>query len=133
MTYPLIADPLTYTLDTIVEIERAVFERKVDTPDQFGAEEVITWETYIEPVPCKFWWWHGESGRSTAREYAEAERKVNLRGGGMLVALGTDVTTKDRLQRVENWRGETLVDTGPFRIVAVEQLPGHLELALYQP
>ena len=47
---------------------------------------------------------------------------MNLRGGGMLVALGTDVSVKDRLAKITDAEGDVLIDTGPMRIVGVEEL-----------
>lgn len=123
---------LAYTLDRMLETQLAVIERQINLANKWGAMETEDWEV-LPSVPCKFSWWHSESGRGTAREYAEPERKVNLRGGILIVALGTDVTDKDRVSSITDGEGNILIDTGPFRIVAVEQQASHLELSLYQP
>lgn len=124
--------PLPYTLDRITESENAVLERNIAVPDKFGGSTELDWQVYLT-VRCRFWWWHSEGARSAAREYGEDERNVNLRGGGMLLPLGTEVTDEDRLGRILDPEGNPIVDTGPFRIVAVLQLASHLELSLYQP
>lgn len=124
--------PLEYTRNVLLENERAVIERDTGSRSAHGAERKASWGAHAT-VHCAFWWWHSESGRSVSRQFTDVERTVNRRGGGIAVPIGTDVLDTDRVARITNAEGETIVE-GPFRIVSIETWEeSHMELSLMEP
>lgn len=121
---------INYTLSRVWENERAVIERNVAAV-KWGTKEKAEWEPFLT-VKCVFPWWRTEGARSTAREYAEPERAINLVGGVLIVPLGTEATDEDRIGKITTKAGVTLIP-GPLRIVSVLEYPEHLELNLWKP
>lgn len=126
---------LGYTFTALLT-EQAVVERDVSSADGYGATTGPQWE-YLATYPCRLWWDRSSGVRSANREYVSVARTVAMDEGGLLMALGTDITELDRVVAVnvynsqtENW--EPYVE-GNFTIVAVLNQEDHMEIDVARP
>lgn len=86
---------LAYTLQKTLELQRAVIERNMAAPDEFGGDPQDDWQT-LATVPCRFYW-RKQSGRGPAKEVTAAQRTVAMKEGGMILAAGTDISDANDL------------------------------------
>jgi hypothetical protein len=91
-------------------------------PDGYGNARPSEWGVHISAQPCYY-------SQPAARGEVQGERNVNLYVHQVLVPLGVDVTTADRINGVSDRRGLS-VAAGPFNITAIRRLPDHLLLSL---
>lgn len=103
--------------------QRATVERQMQTQrDDFGGRGTPDWRTHITELPCHLW-------QKSGREVADGQKVVAVDDRRMIVPLGTDVTTKDRIALVTDRLGTELFE-GPMRIESVARRADHLELML---
>jgi hypothetical protein len=124
---------LAYTLSRLMT-EQAVIQRNMSQADAYGADGPENWQP-LSTIPCRLWWDKSTGGaRSANRVYVDPARAVPIDQGGLLVALGTDVTENDRITQVlarnpvsGTW---TTYLEGLFTIVAVLVQEDHMEINL---
>lgn len=99
---------------------RAYIQRNTASANALGHESVPSW-TALSTTPCYAWVDRGDT-RHTAEMSAEGERYRAI------VPIGTDVTSKDRLEKVTE-RDDTQL-FGVMYVDAVIRRRDHLELRL---
>jgi len=82
------------------------------------------WDDHLEDVPCRVW---APTGREDIANDTTIAPVTDVR---LIVPLGTDVTTSDRILEVTS-RGAT-IQPGPLGIRAVIHRQDHLELLLVE-
>lgn len=116
---------LAYTQARLL-IQTADIVRNTAGFDAFGAEEAANWQPHLT-VPCRAWWTRSSGARSANRVYVDPAREAPVQEGGLMVALGTDVTESDRIMGIANANGTPFLD-GLFQITAVLVFDDHMEL-----
>lgn len=121
---------LAYTFNALLT-EQAVIERDKSSPDGYGSTTTPDWQ-YHATVPCRLWWDRSSGVRSANRTYVSPARDVAMDEGGLLVALGTDITELDRITVINVYNAakgswEPYV-TGNFTITAVLSQEDHMEV-----
>lgn len=103
-------------------IHSAVVQRAATTTDSWGnTGGSPVWSNHFSALPCRLW-------AAAGREAVDAATVTVVEDLRMIVALGTDVTERDRLGDV-SYRG-TVILPGPTSIRAVLHNADHLELVL---
>lgn len=102
-----------------VTIER---DANLEGEDGWGDQETPDWQPHLEDVPCRAW-------TESAREPVDEDNTATLEGRRVSVAVGTDVTTRDRVGAVTDRNGKVIFD-GPSGIEGILTYPDHLELIL---
>lgn len=123
---------LSYTLSGLLT-EKAVIQRDMGQVDAYGADGTPDWQDHLT-VPCRIWWLKGTGARSANRTYISPARTASVSEGGMMLALGTDVTERDRITQVLRVDAETgswmpYVE-GIIVISAVVAQEDHMELSI---
>lgn len=89
--------------------------------DPWGNSDSPDWQVVQAAVPCRVW-------MNAGKEAVSDERTVVISDLRLLLAVGTDVSERDRIGTVEI-HGEAAY-VGPFVIELVIRQPDHLELIL---
>lgn len=106
--------------------QRADLERAAaGNADAWGHAPVPAWEALAADKPCLAW---STAKREVVGTGTNAKTAV-VEDIRLMVPLGTDVTEKDRVRKVKDRAGTTILD-GPFGIASVQVRRTHLELAL---
>ncbi len=126
----------TLTLVRLMENQQAVIARDQAESDSFGAQRRQrrpVWKEHLTS-PCLVWWDRSSGARSANREYTSPVRDAPVSLGGMLLPLGTDISTEDRILRVNQLNLGTrkfdLLIEGVFQIVAVLNQFTHIEVSV---
>ena len=121
---------LGYTFARLLT-EQAVIERNQAVPDAYGGSGPDDWQTH-QTVPCRLYWDKSSGVRSANRVYVSPARTVPIDQGGLIVALGTDITENDRISQIltrnpmtGSW--VTYID-GLFTITAILVQEDHMEV-----
>ena len=101
---------------------RCTIQRDQAEADDWGNPGPPDWQTHLEDVRCRFWVPTGQEDIAAGTTIAAVD------DARLIVPLGTDVTTSDRIQSVTA-RGAELVP-GPLTIRAVLPRADHIELVL---
>lgn len=103
--------------------QRATVERQMQVlRDDFGGRGTPDWREHLTDVPCRIW-------QTSGREVTDGNKVVAVDDRRLIVPLGTDVTTKDRIASVTDRLGVELYE-GPMRIETIARRSSHLELML---
>lgn len=122
---------IPYTLERFLK-QQAIVERNHTEVDDYGAEVSKNFEA-LATYRCRFSWWEDSaSGRGLATEGATAQRTVDMNGGTLILAPGTEVRPGDRVTRILNAGGSEEIP-GPFRITTLVNYLSHIELGLERP
>lgn len=107
---------------------RAVIERDVsEGTDDWGNPTEPDWEADEDATPCLMYVRAGAG--QVGRVVIDTEKTAVLEDRRAIVPLDTDVSTADRIARVED-RAGTVLFAGPMGIDAVHRRRDHLELAV---
>lgn len=120
---------LAFDLATLFTQEAQV-ERDEASQGPYGEEE-STGYALVATLPCRFTWWHSESGRSTSREWADPEATVFYAGGILYLPAEADIRDGDHVANV--LEGEAVVVKGPFQVDSVQTYEDHVEANLVRP
>lgn len=120
---------LAFDLDTLLT-QSAPVERDQATPGPYGEQAKSEYKP-ITTLPCRFTWWHTESGRSTSREWADPEATIFYAGGILTLAAGADIQDGDHVANI--LEGEIVVVDGPFQVNSVQLWEDHVEAQLVRP
>ena len=91
-------------------------------PDAGGQPGPPDWQPIAEHVPCRPWTSRAEEPADAAKSFVVEQRRVSL-------ALGTDVTERDRIGDITTVQGATFF-AGPHNILGVLRYTDHIELEL---
>lgn len=101
---------------------RCTIERGSASDDDWGTPGVPDWEDHLTDLPCRLW-------ASTGREVIANQTTLTpVEDLHMILSIGTDVTTSDRVA-VVTYRSDTIA-AGPLGIRAILPRRDHLELLL---
>jgi hypothetical protein len=100
---------------------RCTIQRDEAEADDWGNPGPADWQTHLEDVRCRFW-------VPTGQDIAAGTTVTAVDDARLIVPLGTDVTTNDRVSAVTA-RSAVLVP-GPLTIRAVLPRADHIELVL---
>lgn len=103
---------------------RLTIERdaNLESEDGWGDQETPEWKPHLEDVPCRAW-------TESSREPVNEENTAVLEGRRVSVAVGTDVTARDRIGDVVDRKGNVIYE-GPSGIEGILTYPDHLEIVL---
>jgi hypothetical protein len=103
---------------------RCTIERDANlaSEDGWGDQDSPDWKAHLEDVPCR-------ATVDASREPVNEENTAVIEDRRVSVALGTDVTTRDRVGAVTDRKGNTIYE-GPSGIEGILTYPDHLELIL---
>ena len=87
-----------------------------------GGGAAPDWDPHLSAVACH-WWYESDN------EIIDGEKQAVLEGWKAIVPVGTDVTEKDRISRVETRLG-SVIFTGPAEVTGVGRRADHLVLTL---
>lgn len=99
---------------------RAFAERNSATRDDYGQKNVPVWDA-LATIPCYAWVRRGDT-------YHDAGLSVDATRYWAIIPLGTDLTSDDRIEKIEDRAGTELFPT--LYIDAVLQRRDHLELRM---
>lgn len=120
---------LAFDLDTLLT-QSAPVERDQAVQGPYGEEKESDYQV-VATLPCRFTWWHSESGRSTSREWADPEATIFYAGGTLTLAPGAEIKDGDHVANI--LEGETIVVDGPFQVSSVQLWEDHTEAQLVRP
>lgn len=103
--------------------QRATVERQMQSGrDDFGGKGRPDWRAHLTDLPCCVW-------QTGGREVTDGDKVVTIDDRRMIVPLGTDVTTSDRIGGITDRLGVE-IHAGPIRIESVARRRDHIELML---
>lgn len=103
--------------------QRATVERQMQTTrNDWGGKGAPDWREHIKDLPCRIW-------QTSGMEVTDGDKTVAVDTRRMIVPLGTDVTTLDRISTVTDRLGDELY-AGPMRIESLARKADHIELLL---
>jgi hypothetical protein len=107
--------------------QRCTIERNAatDAKDSWNQPVRDGWATHIEDQPCRFW----AMSRGSGEHVTDTATVFVLEDLRLILQLGTDVTTSDRIASISLADG-TEVDGGPIGIRAILPHRDFLELVL---
>ena len=111
-------------MNILVLHHRAVLERNQQTSaDDWGQTAAPDWQPGPCVVACRAW--VDKAGR------IEVDSKIVVHSSTlrMIVDLGSDITLKDRVARIEDSAGSVLWD-GPMAIETIDRTSSHFEIAI---
>lgn len=117
------ANVAAHALDHFVTVQR----NTASGTDSWGNPVAPVFTTHIADVACLAFVRTARSEQG--REIIDGDKTVVIEDRRVLVALGTDVTTDDRLGDVTDAAG-AVVFAGPLGIEAVDRRVSYLELAV---
>lgn len=122
---------LAYTLNRLMEGQRAVIQRDQAGTDTWGARDSSNWQD-LATVACAFWF-DKQSSRGPARLEVTSQATVAENEGGLLVPAGTDLEIGDRIANITLADGVTVIAAGPFHVTALMEQGPFIEAAIRRP
>lgn len=98
--------------------QRADIERDASGSDDWGGQGSPDWQPHLAGVPCHFWTAQG-------RAVVNGQETAVIEDLRLLLPLGTDIASTDRIGRITDRLGVPIVD-GPLLVEAVVQRADHL-------